>query len=164
MAKLDGMMVTAAQQDPQKGFQPWLVLFQKRRKLPQDRPRPLLKGLDAIEEFFQRSVQVGDLLHVGDKPAAFHSINKPGRRPASPASRHRKSRQSIERIIDLDRAELRGVELKLLGPGNLFGIKGFVPAFIRPSASADEDDSVPKICLHGSILRRSPEPRQRAKV
>src|SRR5215475_10837072 len=86
-----------------EGDHPIGVEAQIRRKLPENRPKLLAQCKDTrCEEVGQRRLDVAELCHMGNEPAALDREDKSGRRLLSPGPVALWALQRIERAVDLD--------------------------------------------------------------
>src|SRR5215470_5501705 len=77
-------------------------------------------------------------LLVADPARRLERESKVVRHLLRPLSEHRLRRHAIERIVDLDRVEMPGVEAQHLAGGELLRIERALPFFIRVAARSSQ--------------------------
>src|SRR5205807_4442281 len=138
--KLDRMTITLWEPF-EETVETEIILFQEWRQLPKHDTDERFQRSDSSKISADGAIQVRELLHVCDEPAAFDRVHKSLRRFLPPAFDHVRRWQPIKCQIDFDSRKLSGIEFKLPVPGKISGIKVFLPAFVRPTTGADIDAS-----------------------
>src|SRR5438093_12957977 len=103
-------MPTPSRQVLEKCAQSIDVYWPTRRKLIEHGSERGAKPPRAREEALDRFGRILQFLHVRQKAARLHCIEEPARNAAPPRGKHRRFRQPIKRVVDLDCVESGRVE------------------------------------------------------
>ena len=103
------------------------------RQLVQDGTKAGAQLFRVLEEACERIVWVLQLLHVREKTAGLHRVQKPRRRLLAPSGERFWRRQTIETVVDFNRIEGKGVVGKPSGHGELGWIEIAAPVFVLPA-------------------------------
>src|SRR5690606_12122747 len=110
------------------------VIAKARRKLPQDGPELFAQGQHALrEEVCQGLLDIPQLEHVSDVPAALHAEDEVRGRLLVPLLPALRALERIERAVDLDSGELRGGVRKLVLLSEVVGIERAAPRLVSPA-------------------------------
>lgn len=114
MAKLDREAQPAAPpQHRQEVVEPGQVQRQVRRQLEEDRAQLVAQAAGALQQSGNRLLRLAQPLEVGEEAAPLDGEQESLRRPVPPGAEASAVRQPVERVVQLYRGKLRGVELEL---------------------------------------------------
>ena len=121
----------------EKLLQPSGIDFPLSRELKHDGAEFLPQPVHAFEKTGDPRLGILELLHVGEKSAAFGGEAESPLSGFAPIPDAGFRRQTVERIIQLHRIEMARVEFEHFRRGQLLGIEWPVPVFVVPTGSAD---------------------------
>ncbi len=118
------------------------VETEARGKLPQKRPELFFQPQYARgKEIGERRLDIAQLFHMRDKPAALDREDKISGRFGVPAFEEFRPLQRIMRTVDLDRFDVAAGIGQLVLLAQLPGIEAAAPAAIPPAGDADADSA-----------------------
>ncbi len=113
------------------------VATERRRELEQHGAQPITQPGRAVEQPGHRFGRLTQPPDVGEVPAGLHGHHEVGRGPAAPLREHLPTRQPVEGVVHLDRAEPGRVVLEPEPLGNAGRIEPAAPVGVLPTGRAD---------------------------
>src|SRR5262245_11699726 len=126
-------------QESKKVGQPRQVLLEVRRKLEEGRAELLAELLGGTQEVAQLAGGVLEALSVRDRLRGLEREAKSLGNLGRPLQQEPLGRHPVEGVVDLDRAELRGVEAEKILRLAVLRVERTLPLLVRVAAGAHQE-------------------------